>query len=120
MTLLTERRSFYRVAVDFPLTVEVDSGPRMKWVAQAINVCVDGIAIKSAHELPINKLFVLHFPREWGPAFAVARVVRRCGHSYGCQFLNLHPRVQQALDLAVYNHLREESPRPMRTLWRYL
>lgn len=120
MTLLTERRHFRRVAVDFPLTVEVDCGPRMKWIAQAINICVDGISMQSMHELPINTLFVLHFPKEWGPAFAVARAVRRSGHNYGCQFLNLHPKVHRALDLAIYKHSHENSPRPLRTLWQYL
>lgn len=115
-----DRRQYPRANVSFPVTVEVDYGPIRIKVAQANDICVDGICLRTSEYLPPNVPLVIHFPREWGRVFAIAKVVRKLGHKYGCQFLDLHPGVSQAIERAVLAYHDRPEPKSLHTLWRKL
>jgi hypothetical protein len=115
-----EKRRFKRATADFPMVVEVDAYKGRKWVAKAIDISVDGICIRSRRALPINTPFVLHFPFEWGPTFAIARVMRKEADDYGCQFLNPHPHLYAAIEKAIHNFKLLKDPKALFTLWKRL
>lgn len=115
-----ERRRYRRASVSFPVMVELDYGPTRRKVALACDICVDGIALRTRDDLPLNVPFVIHFPWEWERAFAIVRAVRRGGSLYGCQFVSLSPKVDQAIARAVEEAGGQPKPKTITTLWRQL
>jgi len=109
-----DNRQHVRVEVEFPLNVQLDSGP---WVVRAVNLSVNGIRIHSLQSLPLNVPVVLHFPFKWQRTFTIARVVNRQGNVYGCQFIDLPHKVHELLDKALLSCSEERPAKVMRTLW---
>jgi hypothetical protein len=104
-----DNRRFGRVCIDIPVTVEIDCCTGNCWMARALNVSVGGILVWSVPPLRLNVPLVIHFPSEWIRAFAVIIAVRKDGFYYGCQFINLAPKVVNALSRAVDHELRCEN-----------
>lgn len=102
-----EKRSFIRVIVDFLVTIETsDSIPADCWPADALNVSLEGILLRSQNVLPGDTQFLVQFPAEWGNIRVKAATVRREGTFYACKFLDAAPEIRLALDQTIYQHWR--------------
>jgi len=97
--------------VDFSVTLEADGGdPRAKtWTAEALNVSLDGMLLKSEDSLPIDTPLLLQFPAEWGKFRVAAVIVRREGTYHGSMFLDMGQETRQALDKFIYQQWRNSA-----------
>lgn len=103
---IAERRGFIRVIVDFFVTVETrGEKPAKRLTANAMNISLDGILLKSQDGLP-EKPFLVKLPAEWGGLKVKVATVRREGAIYGCKFLDTSPQAQAVLDQIIYHHWR--------------
>jgi hypothetical protein len=101
-----ERRHFIRAAVDFPICYELEGHKKGKGEARTLNISIDGIMFSAEDELELDAVLLLQFPPEWTGGYAVAKIIRREGCVYGCQFVDLQPSMRHELDQAIYRHWR--------------
>lgn len=115
-----DNRRFHRASVDFPVTVEMDCGSGNHWVARALNVSVGGILVWSTRSMRMNVPLVIHFPSEWIRAFAVIIAIRSEGYYYGCEFINLSPKVVHALSRTVDHYKHYQTTNQLSSVWQQL
>lgn len=95
---MDEKRRSERKKVAYPVIIQFDNADSEAWLAYAKDNSPEGILLWSARVLPVNVPLIVHFPREWGKTFAIARVVRSDGCLFGCEFIHQPQRLVTAFN----------------------
>lgn len=117
---MEDRRRSEREIVAFPVIIQLDATDNEAWFAYAKDNSREGMLLWSARDLPINVPLIVHFPREWGKTFAIARVVRRDGCFFGCEYIHQPQKLSTAFEPPAFAYRtgleRRPAPSPYRAL----
>jgi hypothetical protein len=111
-----EKRHFIRAKVDFPVIVDREGSDGGQWILRAVDISADGIHFLAEKDLALDAVLLLHFPPEWGSVSVIAKVVRREGNHYGCQFFDIPESVRHNMDEAIYRAWRLSVPETLKDL----
>ncbi|MDR3564361.1 MAG: PilZ domain-containing protein [Negativicutes bacterium] len=111
-----ERRYFIRARVDFPIIVRPEGAATGQSTLRAMDISVDGIHLLSEEALTLDAVLLLDFPPEWGAVSVKAKVIRRDGDHYGCQFVDLPEAVRHDMDGSIYRSWRGSVPETVKGL----
>lgn len=107
-----EKRRFIRAKVDFPVKLEFVDEADEQLAAKVVDISVDGILLEADSDMEVGKTLLLDLPPEWGEVSVLAKILRRNGNKYGCQFpgLGLQPMLRKALDESIYRWRCQANP----------
>lgn len=95
-----DRRKAKRIALNFPLSVELRQNEQS--YAMTMDISVNGIKIQSKEALDIGSTIALQFPAELAGLTLLAKIVRRTEDYYGCEFFDVNENDRNLIDRSIW------------------